>query len=309
MEASRRNGRGSRRRVIVAVPTLLAEGNPALGAVEKSAEGRWLVWKGRFVLVHPPGTTGGLARKTLDRTSGLLPSGSTLRAVQSGLSPVDAPRDGQQRLPCGRDRPGFHSGGVGLLLVEATPSLPASCFVSSPRWVRTRTAMWTLPMLTRPPASVSGPVRTRGGRIALANRQPRVNIHWPRLGVGGCCLPKDPWFLAEAAQEEASILPIIRRINDAQPLRAVRSALDLLREGATPTPAQVALGVKYRSGVDDSRETPVLPIADHPTFTKLSASHAKRLMCGRLVLGTLSLINRGARVFGRFDVAAVGVGR
>ena len=35
--------------------------------------------------------------------------------------------------------------------------------------------------------------------IALANRHPRVSILAPGIGVGGHCIPVDPWFLKEIA--------------------------------------------------------------------------------------------------------------
>src|SRR5690606_18545319 len=41
----------------------------------------------------------------------------------------------------------------------------------------------------------------------LANRQPGVNILSPGPGVGGRCLPVDPWFIVSAAPDEP---PLIR---------------------------------------------------------------------------------------------------
>ncbi len=37
--------------------------------------------------------------------------------------------------------------------------------------------------------------------IRLANRHPRVNILSPGPGVGGHCIPVDPWFIVAAAPE------------------------------------------------------------------------------------------------------------
>ena len=97
--------------------------------------------------------------------------------------------------------------------------------------------------------------------IGLANRHPRVNLHLPGPGVGGHCLPKDSVFLAAAAPQAASLIVEGRRINNAQPTRIVDRALSLLEEAHIPPPAKVTImGVAYRGGVEDTRETPAAPI-------------------------------------------------
>ncbi|WP_198669063.1 nucleotide sugar dehydrogenase [Elioraea thermophila] len=46
--------------------------------------------------------------------------------------------------------------------------------------------------------------------IALANHQPRVAILRPGAGVGGHCIPLDPWFLIAAAPDQARLLATAR---------------------------------------------------------------------------------------------------
>ena len=53
--------------------------------------------------------------------------------------------------------------------------------------------------------------------IALANRHPRVKILNPGPGVGGHCISVDPWFLVEAAPQNAQLILNARRVNDSQP--------------------------------------------------------------------------------------------
>lgn len=96
--------------------------------------------------------------------------------------------------------------------------------------------------------------------IELANNHPRVDLHLPGPGVGGHCIPVDPWFLVASAPEEVQLIPASRRINDAQPRLVARRVADMVghRRGA-----KVALlGASYKADVADSRETPALDIID-----------------------------------------------
>ena len=94
--------------------------------------------------------------------------------------------------------------------------------------------------------------------IRLANRHPRVNVLRPGPGVGGHCVALDPWFLVQAAPDQAQLIRTARWINDTQPERV----LDRLARLAEP-PARVALfGVTYKADVDDIRESPALRVAE-----------------------------------------------
>jgi UDP-N-acetyl-D-mannosaminuronic acid dehydrogenase len=94
--------------------------------------------------------------------------------------------------------------------------------------------------------------------IDLANRHPRVSLLRPGIGVGGHCIPIDPWFIAEVAPEQTELIPAARRINDRMPhviaariRRAVASVAD---------PAIGVYGVTYKPDVDDQRESPAWEI-------------------------------------------------
>ena len=50
--------------------------------------------------------------------------------------------------------------------------------------------------------------------IDLANRHPRVNILKPGPGVGGHCIAVDPWFIVDAAPQEARLIRTAREVND-----------------------------------------------------------------------------------------------
>jgi UDP-N-acetyl-D-mannosaminuronic acid dehydrogenase len=92
---------------------------------------------------------------------------------------------------------------------------------------------------------------------ALCNRHPRVALLEAGIGVGGHCLPVDPWFLVAAAPEEAELLRVARRINDAVPGRVAARLL-----AHVPPGARVAvLGLAYKADVDDLRNSPALAVA------------------------------------------------
>lgn len=94
--------------------------------------------------------------------------------------------------------------------------------------------------------------------IDIANRHPRVNLLKPGIGVGGHCLPIDPWFIVEMAPEETRLIPEARRINDEQPKRI---AAEVRRAVAAKRDAVIGCyGVTYKPDVNDERESPAWEI-------------------------------------------------
>lgn len=94
--------------------------------------------------------------------------------------------------------------------------------------------------------------------IELANRHPRVSLLRPGIGVGGHCIPIDPWFIAEVAPEECELIPAARRINDRMPqviAGRIRRAV-----AGVPDPVIGIYGVTYKPDVDDQRESPAWDI-------------------------------------------------
>ncbi len=90
--------------------------------------------------------------------------------------------------------------------------------------------------------------------IALANRHPRVNILQPGPGVGGHCIAVDPWFIVDAAPEQARLIRMAREVNDAKPGWVIEKVRE--RVGTTPNPVIAALGLAFKPDIDDLRESP-----------------------------------------------------
>ncbi len=94
--------------------------------------------------------------------------------------------------------------------------------------------------------------------IALANRHPRVNIHTPGIGVGGHCIPIDPWFIAHVSPEKSNLIRTARQVNDARPHLLAERILAAHQQ--SPDAAIAFFGLAYKSDVDDVRESPAIEV-------------------------------------------------
>jgi UDP-N-acetyl-D-mannosaminuronic acid dehydrogenase len=101
--------------------------------------------------------------------------------------------------------------------------------------------------------------------IKLANTHSSVNIHTPGTGVGGACLPKDPYLLLSNAVSKGFKSKIIinsRFVNDYMPQHTVDLVLKALQKaGKQIEHASIAvLGTSYKANVGDSRQSPSMHI-------------------------------------------------
>jgi UDP-N-acetyl-D-mannosaminuronic acid dehydrogenase len=98
--------------------------------------------------------------------------------------------------------------------------------------------------------------------ISLANHHPRVNIHQPGIGVGGHCIPVDPWFIAEISPEHTPLIQTARKINDSMPkVTALRIVKSIKAKSLNKVDIVVGiLGLTYKPDVDDFRESPAIEV-------------------------------------------------
>lgn len=94
--------------------------------------------------------------------------------------------------------------------------------------------------------------------VELANRHPRVNILRPGPGVGGHCIPVDPWFIVHQAPQEARLIRTAREVNDGKLLHVVEKVKERAKRFGRPTIA--CLGLSFKANVDDLRESPAVEI-------------------------------------------------
>jgi UDP-N-acetyl-D-glucosamine dehydrogenase len=87
----------------------------------------------------------------------------------------------------------------------------------------------------------------------------------PGVGVGGHCIPVDPLYLTWWARQnggEATFVESADRINHEMPKYVAERALNMV-EGSIVNPRVLILGVAYKPGVGDVRETPVTELRSY----------------------------------------------
>jgi len=100
------------------------------------------------------------------------------------------------------------------------------------------------------------------------DKNPFRMMHAPGAGVGGHCLPKDPWLLKHGldAYGASKITPQIitesRRTNDSMPQHMKTLIQEALKEkGVKLQNARICiLGLAYLEDSDDTRNTPTMPL-------------------------------------------------
>lgn len=99
--------------------------------------------------------------------------------------------------------------------------------------------------------------------IRIANKHPRVNILQPGPGVGGHCIPIDPWFLVGDYPELSNLILSARKINDSMPEFVFERLKDIMKENDIKDVTRVGVyGLTYKENVDDTRESPGLQLRD-----------------------------------------------
>jgi UDP-N-acetyl-D-glucosamine dehydrogenase len=92
--------------------------------------------------------------------------------------------------------------------------------------------------------------------------------HYPSAGVGGHCIPVDPYYLLNPLTDAGVPAPIATSALAqvaARPGRVAARALDILDEGGVPADRArvLVVGMAYKPGVSDYRESPAHDIAAH----------------------------------------------
>lgn len=99
--------------------------------------------------------------------------------------------------------------------------------------------------------------------IRIANKHPKVNILQPGPGVGGHCIPVDPWFLVGDYPETASFVRLALQTNASMPEYVLHRAHEAMRENGITDPSKVGVyGLTYKEDVDDVRESPTLQMLE-----------------------------------------------
>ena len=99
--------------------------------------------------------------------------------------------------------------------------------------------------------------------IKLANYHPRVNILKPGIGVGGHCIPVDPWFLIEKYPNFTKQALETRNINNLKTsyvLKKIINYISIFKKDNKQDPNILCLGLSYKENSDDLRGSPAFLI-------------------------------------------------
>ncbi|MDR0890360.1 MAG: nucleotide sugar dehydrogenase [Oscillospiraceae bacterium] len=97
--------------------------------------------------------------------------------------------------------------------------------------------------------------------IRICNMHPRVNILSPGPGVGGHCIPVDPWFLVGDYKEKTPLIAQAMQVNQSMPDFVFRRICAVMQAQGIADFSRVGLyGLTYKANVDDVRESPTLQL-------------------------------------------------
>lgn len=99
--------------------------------------------------------------------------------------------------------------------------------------------------------------------IKICNMHPRVNILQPGPGVGGHCIPVDPWFLVGDYPSLTNVINESMKTNESMPAYVLERIYEIMKEKGISDPSRVGLyGLTYKENVDDYRLSPTLQLLD-----------------------------------------------
>jgi UDP-N-acetyl-D-glucosamine dehydrogenase len=96
----------------------------------------------------------------------------------------------------------------------------------------------------------------------------------PSIGIGGHCIPVDPLYLTFWAHKkgvEPKLIEAADEVNLQRPIYVAKRALELLDQSIT-NPKVLILGVAYKSGVSDVRESPASKLKEYLTQSNLEVA-------------------------------------
>ena len=127
--------------------------------------------------------------------------------------------------------------------------------------------------------------------IGFANKHPRVKILSPGIGVGGHCIPVDPWFLKEVAPYNSRLITTARLINDELPARVAAKVRKLV--AGIQNPKIVAIGATYKKNCEDTRESPALEIVHNLQQDGYNVAHFDPLVAS-MSMTSVASVAKGA---------------
>ena len=96
-----------------------------------------------------------------------------------------------------------------------------------------------------------------------------MKAFYPGPGIGGHCIPVDPFYLSWRAKQigcQTRFIDLAGEINSAMPKLIVDNVVEAVESqggGKKITEARIMIsGIAFKRDIDDTRETPAVPIID-----------------------------------------------
>ncbi len=128
--------------------------------------------------------------------------------------------------------------------------------------------------------------------IELSNKHPRVKILRPGIGVGGHCIPLDPWFIKEVDPANSRLIFTSRLINDEMPHKVAAKIRKAVRD--IDNPKLIIIGAAYKANTEDPRESPAIEIVKILREDGYEIEHFDPLVEGYRWKSTLAAACKGA---------------
>ena len=130
----------------------------------------------------------------------------------------------------------------------------------------------------------------------------------PGVGVGGHCIPVDPYYLIEKAKESGAPVELItsaRKVNRSMPKNVAADVLVILERNEIPLSSAnvLLLGWSYKPGIGDPRETPAEPLAEALVEMGCSVQTYDPIVDDRLFPNELATLVRSESEISAFDMA------
>jgi len=130
----------------------------------------------------------------------------------------------------------------------------------------------------------------------------------PGVGVGGHCIPVDPYYLiqkAKAAGAPVELITSARAVNSAMPKNVAHDVAEILKKNGINLSSSnvLMLGWSYKPGIGDPRETPAEPLAEALVEFGCEVQAFDPLVDGRFFPEGLATLVRDESEIKPFDIA------
>lgn len=138
--------------------------------------------------------------------------------------------------------------------------------------------------------------------IEAAKSKWSYQAHYPGIGVGGHCIPVDPYYVIELAEEKKLTMNVVKqslKVNESMPDYVLSKIKKYYKKGMKV----LIYGITYKKNIPDLRESPVIvlcrllekiniefvvfdPLVDQKTIESLNFSYSTPIRSDIFIVGT-----------------------